>query len=142
MSRPDFTPVTRDRSSSPFGTLQQKGVAVGAHPSFDDRENFGRKEIRVPSPRSIHAVGLSDRRFLFPCARSGNKGANHVKPHGALYNMAVRDQKMAEAIARRNPEQLIPTLILFAPANSAHGTSRGKKRDCKSRVKFLPIVII
>ena len=126
MSRPDFTPVTRDRSSSPFGALHKKGVAVGAHPSFDDRENFGRKEIRVPSPQLFTQLVYQIGAFYSLALAAGTR-ARHVKPHGALYNMAVRDQEMAEAIAHAILT-VDSALILFAPANSAMERAGEKAR--------------
>ena len=94
-----------------------KGVAVGAHPSFADRENFGRKEMSVPLPKLfaqlIYQIGAFQ-----SLANAVGVRPNHVKPHGALYNMAVRDEKMAEAIARAILA-VNPALVLFAPANSA-----------------------
>ena len=73
----------------------------------------GEKKSRFRTRMFRRSWSIS-RRLSVHCLRSGNKGANHVKPHGALYNMAVRDQKMAEAIAQQS-WQSIPTLILFAP---------------------------
>jgi len=96
---------------------KEKGVTVGAHPSFADRENFGRKEIAVPIPelfaQLVYQIGAFQSLALAAGVRS-----NHVKPHGALYNMAGRDEKMAEAIAHATAA-VDPSLILFAPANSA-----------------------
>jgi UPF0271 protein len=96
---------------------KERGVAVGAHPSFADRENFGRKEIAVPVPDLFAQLVYQIGAFRSLALAAGVR-PNHVKPHGALYNMAVRDEKMADAIA----EAIIavdPSLILFAPANSA-----------------------
>lgn len=96
---------------------REKGVAVGAHPSFDDRENFGRKKIRVPVAQLfaqlVYQIGAFHSLALTAGAR-----ARHVKPHGALYNMAVRDEEMADAIAHA-VLAVDPALILFAPAHSA-----------------------
>ena len=96
---------------------KEKGVAVGAHPSFADRENFGRKEIAVPIPELFAELVYQIGAFQSLALAAGVR-PNHVKPHGALYNMAVRDEKMAEAIAHATVA-VDPSLILFAPANSA-----------------------
>ena len=96
---------------------KEKGVAVGAHPSFADRENFGRKEIGVPIPELFAQLVYQIGAFQSVALAAGVR-PNHVKPHGALYNMAVRDEQMAEAIARAIVA-VDPSLILFAPANSA-----------------------
>jgi len=96
---------------------KEKGVAVGAHPSFADRENFGRREITVPIPELFTQLVYQIGAFQSLALAAGIR-PSHVKPHGALYNMAVRDEKMAEAIARATAA-VDPSLILFAPANSA-----------------------
>ncbi len=74
------------------------GVAIGAHPSFDDRGHFGRREMRV-APEDIHALALRQVRALMDIAREHGTRVVHVKPHGALYNMAARDRTLADAIA-------------------------------------------
>jgi 5-oxoprolinase (ATP-hydrolysing) subunit A len=102
------------------------GVAVGAHPSFWDRENFGRKELNVSAGEVFDAMKYQLGIFQAIAAAAGIQ-PNHVKPHGALYNIAVRDQTLADAIARAI-ESVDPKLILFAPdkselthAGEAHG---------------------
>jgi 5-oxoprolinase (ATP-hydrolysing) subunit A len=102
------------------------GVAVGAHPSFFDRENFGRKELKVSNQEVFDAVAYQLGVFQAIASAVGMR-PNHVKPHGALYNMAVHDQELADAIARAI-ESVDPKLILFAPdkselarAGEAHG---------------------
>ena len=92
------------------------GVAVGAHPSFFDRENFGRKELNMSAEEVFDAVVYQLGVFQAIAAGAGME-PNHIKPHGALYNMAVRDEKLADAIARAT-ESVDPKLILFAPASS------------------------
>jgi UPF0271 protein len=94
-----------------------RGVAVGAHPSLFDRENFGRKELKVTADEVFDAVAFQLGVFQAIAEAVGMR-PNHVKPHGALYNMATRDQKIAEAIARAT-KSVDAKLILFAPDNSA-----------------------
>jgi UPF0271 protein len=105
---------------------KEHGVAVGAHPSFWDRENFGRKELKVRKQEVFDAVAYQLGVFQAIASAVGLR-PNHVKPHGALYNMAVRDNELADAIARAI-ESVDPKLILFAPnkselarAGEAHG---------------------
>lgn len=93
-----------------------RGVAVGAHPSFFDRENFGRKEMRVSTEEVFDAVAYQLGVFQAITTAVGMR-PNHVKPHGALYNMAVRDEKLADAIARAI-KSVDSKLILFAPDNT------------------------
>jgi UPF0271 protein len=90
---------------------QRHGVAIGAHPGFADRENFGRREITL-SPLEIRVLVTRQIGALGAMGRVG-----HVKMHGALYNLAARDEAVADAIT----EAVIaidPTLRLFALAGS------------------------
>src|SRR5215212_2738342 len=75
------------------------GVAVGAHPSFLDRDGFGRREMAV-SPPEVEDLVLYQIGALAAIAAAEGARLRHVKPHGALYNMAVRDRGLAEAIVR------------------------------------------
>ena len=95
---------------------KEHGVAVGAHPSFFDRENFGRKELKMSNEEVFDAVAYQLGIFQ-AIASALDVRPNHVKPHGALYNMAVRDPELADAIARAI-KSVDPKLILFAPDNS------------------------
>jgi len=90
---------------------QRHGVAVGAHPGFADRANFGRRELPV-SPDEVHALVLDQVRKL---RRLGP--VRHVKPHGALYNMAARDLALARAVVDAIYE-VDQRLILFGLAGS------------------------
>ena len=73
-------------------------LAIGAHPGYADRANFGRLELDVP-PKEIAASVFDQVRALAEIA--GRCGARliHVKPHGALYHQAARDRGIAQAIA-------------------------------------------
>jgi UPF0271 protein len=115
-----------DSMHAAVSAAKKHGVAVGAHPSFFDRENFGRKELKISNQRVFDAVAYQLGVFQ-AIASAVDVRPNHVKPHGALYNMAVRDRELADAIARAI-ESVDPTLILFAPdkselarAGEAHG---------------------
>jgi 5-oxoprolinase (ATP-hydrolysing) subunit A len=105
-----------DTMHAAVSAAKQHGVAVGAHPSFFDRENFGRKELKVSDQEVFDAVAYQLGIFQ-AIASPLDVQPNHVKPHGALYNMAVRDAKLADAIARAI-ESVDPKLILFAPDNT------------------------
>src|SRR5438477_4561589 len=98
-------------------TAREKKVAVGAHPSLFDRENFGRKELPVTGDEVFEAVFYQLGVFQAIADAAGVR-VNHVKPHGALYNMAVRDAALAEAVARAIA-RTDKTLILFSPQSSA-----------------------
>ncbi len=93
------------------------GVAVGAHPGLADRENFGRRELPV-TPGEVFALVTNQVGAFQAVATSLGVRPNHVKPHGALYNMAARDPALAEAVT--NAILAVDRrLLLFAPAGSA-----------------------
>jgi UPF0271 protein len=73
-------------------------LAIGAHPGYADRANFGRLELDVP-PKEIAASVFEQVRALAQIAAGAGARLVHVKPHGALYNQAVRNREIAEAIA-------------------------------------------
>lgn len=74
-------------------------VAIGAHPSLPDREGFGRREIDI-QPNEIYTQTRQQIGALAAFANAAGTKLHHVKPHGALYNMAARDRALADAIAR------------------------------------------
>ena len=76
----------------------RSGVAVGAHPGLDDREHFGRREFQI-SREAVAALVTDQVEALAHVARQQGIRLRHVKPHGALYNMAARDIGVARAIA-------------------------------------------
>jgi UPF0271 protein len=94
----------------------QKGVAIGAHPSFHDPENFGRKEMDLP-PDEIYAGVLYQLGALAAIAKAEGGRIAHVKPHGALYNQAARTPEIADAIAAA-VRDFDPSLLVFGLANS------------------------
>ena len=75
------------------------GVSVGAHPGFADREGFGRRDV-VLTPRELEDLVLRQVDTLCGIARAEGAVVRHVKPHGALYNMAGRDRAVADPVAR------------------------------------------
>ena len=93
------------------------GVAVGAHPSLPDRENFGRRELPV-TPDDVFALVAYQVGAFQAIAASLGVRPNHVKPHGALYNMAARDAALAEAVVKALLA-IDRSLLLFAPGGSA-----------------------
>jgi UPF0271 protein len=74
-------------------------VAIGAHPGFPDRENFGRKNMDM-TPDEVYDIVLYQVDLLSKIAAEEGAKVTHVKPHGALYNMAAEDALLAKAIAR------------------------------------------
>jgi UPF0271 protein len=75
------------------------GVGIGAHPGFADLQGFGRREMEV-DPAEIEASLLAQIGALAAIAHAEGQRIQHVKAHGALYNMAARDRTLADAIAR------------------------------------------
>jgi UPF0271 protein len=75
------------------------GVNAGAHPSWNDRENFGRKEI-FALPEEVETLVFEQIQILAAIAREEGVTLTHVKPHGALYNQSAKDILLASAIAR------------------------------------------
>lgn len=75
------------------------GVAIGAHPSFPDRENFGRTAMQLP-PETVYAQVVYQLGALAAITRAEGGKMVHVKPHGMLYNQAATDALLADAIAR------------------------------------------
>jgi 5-oxoprolinase (ATP-hydrolysing) subunit A len=76
----------------------ERGVAIGAHPSYPDRENFGRSEMQL-APADVRADLIYQIGALDALVRAAGGRLHHVKPHGALYNQAARDPALADAIA-------------------------------------------
>lgn len=77
----------------------RRGIAIGAHPSYADRENFGRREMNLP-PEEVRASLLYQIGALAAIVRAEGGELSHVKPHGALYNQAAREPELAQCIAR------------------------------------------
>jgi 5-oxoprolinase (ATP-hydrolysing) subunit A len=95
---------------------KKHGVAVGAHPSFFDRKNFGRTEMKL-SAEEIYELVQKQIKILKSLAAKHDVMMQHVKPHGALYNMSAKDPAIAQAIARAIKDY-DPNLILFGLSGS------------------------
>ena len=95
---------------------KKNNVSIGAHPSFKDRENFGRKRLNLPSGE-IKKLIITQINILSDVAIGKGMEVTHVKPHGALNNMACEDYDLAkiisESIIKANKE-----LIFLVPAGS------------------------
>ena len=106
-------------------TCREKSVAVGAHPGFPDLMGFGRRNMTV-SPAEAKAYLKYQLGALWAFAKSQGVTVQHVKPHGALYNMAAVDQKLAAALAEAVYE-VDPKIIFLGLANSCMITAA---REC------------
>ena len=93
---------------------KSNGVSIGAHPSFNDPENFGRKRINLTSSE-INKLITSQYEILQKVAQKHNEKVTHIKPHGALNNMACENFELANTIAKainnidKNIIFLVPT---------------------------------
>lgn len=79
-------------------SAKEKKVAIGAHPGFPDLLGFGRRTMAM-EPEEIYHMILYQLGALSAFAQAHNTRLHHVKPHGALYNLACRDEGIAQAIA-------------------------------------------
>jgi len=95
---------------------KDKGVAVGAHPGFPDLVGFGRREMKA-TPAEVHDLVLYQVAALAGMAAAQGLRLQHVKAHGALYNMACKERSLADAIARA-VAAFDRSLILFGLPNS------------------------
>lgn len=80
-------------------TAIEKNVHIGAHPGFPDLQGFGRREMKMSSEEIYDIVLYQISALKGICQASGAR-LHHVKPHGALYNQAAKDARMAQAIVR------------------------------------------
>jgi UPF0271 protein len=102
----------------------QHDVAIGAHPSFDDRDGFGRREMHLSSDE-IYQIVLDQVNTIRKAAEEEGAVLHHVKPHGALYNMAAKDAMVADAISRAI-KAIDNSLVLYGLPNSASERSAAK----------------
>ena len=79
-------------------TSKENGVSIGAHPSFNDPENFGRKRINLSS-LDVKKLIIDQYEILQNFAQEQNEKVTHIKPHGALNNMACEDLELATTLA-------------------------------------------
>ncbi len=91
-------------------------VKIGAHPSFPDKQNFGRKVIEMPSA-DLYTSLKQQVRNLMKVLRTEHVTLHHIKPHGALYNLAVVDKKTARVIIEVVKSIAFP-LYLYVPYGS------------------------
>ncbi|MEC0303210.1 LamB/YcsF family protein [Terribacillus saccharophilus] len=97
-------------------TAAELGVGIGAHPGFPDLAGFGRREMKL-SPKEIYNLVVYQVGAIQGAAKACGTYVQHVKPHGALYNMASKDSAIAEAIATA-VYAVDPKLVLFGLAGS------------------------
>ncbi len=95
---------------------KQNYVKIGAHPSFPDKVNFGRVELDI-SAADLYSSLKQQIRALQNVLHSENAQLHHLKPHGALYNLAAKDEKIAQVILEVYKSIAMP-IKLYAPCKS------------------------
>ncbi len=114
------------------GVMQQtvalavkKGVAIGAHPGLPDLQGFGRREMKITASEA-YQLTLYQIGALSAFVKAAGGKLNHVKAHGALYNMAAKDATLAKAIVQAVYD-FDPDLMLYALAGSKMITEAKEK---------------
>ena len=107
---------------------KKNGVSIGAHPSFNDPENFGRERLNL-SEREIKKLIVDQYEILQKIALTHEENVTHVKPHGALNNMACEDIELATILAK-TIKTINKDLIYLVPTGSKMQEA-AKKLDMK-----------
>ena len=95
---------------------KSNGVSIGAHPSFNDPENFGRKKINLSSSEITKLI-ITQYEILQKIAQKHGKNVTHIKPHGALNNMACEDFDLANTISK-SINNIDKNIIFLVPTGS------------------------
>jgi len=112
---------------------KKNNVSIGAHPSFKDPENFGRKRLNLP-PSEITKLVINQIKILSDVANKTGMRVTHVKPHGALNNMACENYDLAKVISE-SIIQVNKELIFLVPTGSQMEKA-GKKLGMKVAVEI------
>ena len=107
---------------------KKNGVSIGAHPSFNDPENFGRERMNLSSSE-IKKLIIDQYQILQNIAMKHNENVSHIKPHGALNNMACEDIELATILAE-TIKSIDKDLIYLVPTGSKMQEA-AKKLDMK-----------
>ncbi len=95
---------------------KKNGVSIGAHPSFNDPENFGRQRMEL-TPSEVRQLIIDQYEILQKIAQDHGENVTHIKPHGALNNMACEDIYLATTLAKTINE-ISKDLIYLVPTGS------------------------
>ena len=107
---------------------KKNGVSIGAHPSFNDPENFGRERINLSSSEITKLI-IDQYEVLQKIAEKNQENVSHIKPHGALNNMACEDIELATILAK-TIKDISKDLIYLVPTGSKMQEA-AKKLDMK-----------
>jgi len=113
----------------------QNNVAIGAHPSFLDKENFGRKEFDLPEDE-YYLLIREQLTIIQEAATKCGTVLHHIKPHGALYNISAKNKSVARVIANAVYD-FDRNLILYGLSGS-HSITEAKKYSLKTASEVFP----
>ena len=99
-----------------MSSAAKKGVSLGTHPGFDDLHGFGRRKMNLSSAEIENLIAYQTGAAIAMASLVGAE-ITHIKPHGAINNMACADRSMSDAICRA-AKAVAPDLIMLAPALS------------------------
>ncbi len=105
-------------------------VHIGFHPSFNDFDNFGRKEIKLSFEEIISLI-QDQYNIIYPIANRLGSTIRHIKPHGALYNMAASDITYAQAVAQATWE--IDSNLMIIGLSGSFSISEANKLGLKAQ---------
>lgn len=94
----------------------QHKVQIGAHPSFPDRENFGRKVLKMDDQELLYSL-IDQLSNVLEIVHKKKTKLHHIKAHGALYNLAAQDQRTAEIVLEA-VKRTTPNVVIFVPPKS------------------------
>lgn len=112
----------RETMKATIDLCLQYGVHIGAHPSFPDKTNFGRKDMHL-SAEVLRLTILEQLQLIQEICKERGTEVHHIKPHGALYNMSAKNKEIAQLIAE-TVFQFNPQLKLFGLSGS-HSIAEG-----------------
>lgn len=112
---------------------KERGVAVGAHPGYPDLVGFGRRNLSV-SPAEVKAMVQYQVGALQAFCTANDLKLQHVKPHGAMYNMAAKDRKLADAICQGIAEVDAGLILLGLSGSCLIDAARDMGLRCASEV--------
>jgi UPF0271 protein len=112
---------------------KENSVSIGAHPSFNDPENFGRKRLNLPS-NEIRKLIIDQIITLSNISTKLDVKVTHVKPHGALNNMACEDYDLAKLIAKSILE--VNKKLIFLVPTGSQMEKAGKKLEMKTATEI------
>ena len=104
-------------------------ITIGAHPSFYDRENFGRSELHLP-PHELYEIVTQQLLIINEMVNATGEKLIHVKPHGALYNLSAKDKPTANIIARAIKD--FDHALILVGLSGSHSISEAKATGLKT----------